>query len=363
MFELALFGIDFFKVFYCFFIYCFVGWIWECCYCSVVEGKLINRGFLNGPIIPIYGCAATGMLLVFFNPGMRELSAESSVKSYICIFLLGALVASVFEYFTSWIMELLFHAKWWDYSHVPLNIKGRICLPVAAFWGIMAIGLVKFLHPAVMNLIDKFSRKLFEPAGYVIFVIFLVDIVSTIVATVQLDQKITAITRIKEELNDFAQGLREAEVNTKNEFKRRYGETPIGDVIEHVLDRIDASIAFTMQGYGQRKEEFDKKVDGKIEAIDKVLAANKIRIDKAASTGKSKYEELKDDLRQGFGKIASGFKGYIKFTAKRLSLAFPTLKLKGEREETVKVLKDELGYKDNVNVIDRIKQRKNKGNE
>ncbi len=363
MFELELFGIEFFNVFYCFFIYCFVGWIWECCYCSVVEGKLINRGFLNGPVIPIYGCAATGMLLVFFNPGMKALAAEGTVKSFLVVFLLGSLVASAFEYFTSWSMELLFHAKWWDYSHIPLNIKGRICAPVAAFWGLMAIVLVKFLHPLVINLIGKFPRTAFEYIGYGIFVIFIADLVSTIVATVKLDQKITVIARIKKELYGVASGIREAEIASKKEFKHKYGETPVGDIIEHAMDRIDAAIAFSMQGYGQHKDEFDKKVDSKIEAIDKVLASNRIRIDKAASAGKNKVEELSDVLRQGFGKIASGFKGFLRYNTRRLTRAFPYMKWTGEREETAAELKEELGYERPNNIIERIKQRKTKKHE
>ncbi|MCR5824833.1 MAG: putative ABC transporter permease [Lachnospiraceae bacterium] len=360
MFELSLFGIEFYHIFYCFFIYCFVGWIWECSYCSVVEGKLINRGFLNGPVIPIYGCAATGMLLVFFNHGMKAVTSEPSFRSYVLIFLLGAFVASAFEYFTSWIMELLFHAKWWDYSHIPFNLKGRICLPVACFWGVMAIFLAKVLHPFVMGLIDRFPRSIFVPGGYVILSLFILDVVSTIVATVQLDQKITIITKIKKELSGFASGLREVEVNSKTEFKRRYGETRVGDVIEHALDRIDASIAFTMQGYGNQKEEFDKKIDGSIEAIDKVLASNRIRIDKATTFGKTKIDQLMDVLRQGFGKIGAGFKGYLKYTAKRFCLAFPTMTWNGGRDDTVVELKEELGYREHTNIITRIKQRNNR---
>ena len=363
MFDLSLFGIDFFKVFYCFFIYCFVGWIWECCYCSVVEGKLINRGFLNGPVIPIYGCAATGMLLVFFNPGMKEIAAESTFKSYVTVFLLGSLVASVFEYFTSWIMELLFHAKWWDYSHIPLNIKGRICAPVAAFWGLMAIVLVKYLHPLVMRLIEFFPRNVFEYIGYAVFVLFIADIVSTVIATVKLDQKITAIAKIQKELSGFMSGIREAEVSTKNEFKRKYGETPVGDIIEHAMDRIDAAIAFTMQGYDKRREDFEKNVDKKIEAIDGVLAANKIRIDKATSAGKAKYEQLSDMIRQSFSKIGSNFKGFIKYNAMRLTKAFPYMKWDGDREEVVHELKEELGYKENKSILTRIRQRKQGKNE
>lgn len=339
MWELSFAGIDFFELFYCFFMYCFCGWIWECCYCSTVEGKLINRGFLNGPVIPIYGCAATGIFLAFFNDKMIALTTENTPKAFLSIFLIGAVVASLLEYVTSFTMEKLFHAKWWDYSHVPLNIKGRICLPVSAFWGLLSIFLVKVLHPMVLNIISSMNRDVFEIIGYVIIVIFLADLVSTVIATVSLDHKITAIAKIKAELSDFADFARQTEVEKKTLFKEKYGETKVGDVIEHGMDRIDATIAFMMQGYEERKDDFSDKIDDKIAKVDKVLASNKVHIDTLKDSGKDKYTLLASHIKEGLNKIGEGFKGYNKYTAGRFSLAFPTMKFTGIKAGVIEDIK------------------------
>ena len=100
-----------------FLLYAFIGWVYESVLVSVSERRWVNRGFLNGPLCPIYGCGAVLAIVLlhdFTNP--------------IEIFLISSFGASILEYITSWGMEKLFHARWWDYSHYRFNIQGRICL-------------------------------------------------------------------------------------------------------------------------------------------------------------------------------------------------------------------------------------------
>ncbi|MCQ2537713.1 MAG: putative ABC transporter permease [Lachnospiraceae bacterium] len=327
MWSLYIFGIEFFKLFYCFMMYCVVGWIWETCYCSVKDGKLVNRGFLNGPVIPIYGCAATGIFLAFFNGAMISLATEKSWKSYLVVFILGAFVASALEYVTSYTMEKMFHAKWWDYSDIPLNINGRVCLPASLFWGLASIFLVKILHPFVLGLIDKMPRDKFEPAGYALFGLFLVDMVATVVATIELDRKITAITLLRKELNDISESLHNAEIKLRTSFKDKYNETTVGGAVSRTTDRIDATIAFTVDGVEQKLGEFDDARKDGIEEIDKVLAANKERTDKMIEENKLRAE-----------KILKGMRGFQKYTIKRLMKAFPNMKPTGDRSGSLAMI-------------------------
>ena len=102
----------------CFFAYSFLGWVCECIYCSIPAKKFINRGFLEGPYCPIYGCGA--MLVIYL---LTPFAAKP-----LLLFVAGILVTSALEYITSWLMEMFFHTKWWDYSTYPFNINGRICL-------------------------------------------------------------------------------------------------------------------------------------------------------------------------------------------------------------------------------------------
>lgn len=315
MWSLNFLGIEFFKLFYCFMMYCLVGWIWECCYCSVKDGKLVNRGFLNGPVIPIYGCAATGIFLAFYNPVMVNLATEKSWQSYVTVFILGAIVASALEYITSFSMEKMFHAKWWDYSDIPLNLQGRVCLPVSLFWGLAAIFLVKVLHPLVLRLIEAMPREKSEYAGYAIFALFIIDIVATVVATVELDRKITALTRIRKELGGLTDTIHNAEIKLRTEFKDKFNETTVGGAVSRTTDRLDATIAFTIDGVEQKLGEFDEARKENIEEIDKALMENKQRTDKLMEENKLRAE-----------KILKGLRGFQKYTVRRLTKAFPNMK-------------------------------------
>ena len=122
-----------------FFAYAFVGWLWESGYVSVRKRRWVNSGFLNGPIIPVYGFSMIAVLAAIAPFG----------DNLLVLYLASAAVITVIEYLTSWLMELLFHARWWDYSKVPLNLNGRVALPISAFWGLGVVLIVKFVHPLV----------------------------------------------------------------------------------------------------------------------------------------------------------------------------------------------------------------------
>lgn len=101
-----------------FFIYAFLGWVSECIYCSIGHKKIINRGFLNGPVCPIYGFGA--LIVIFFLKRYENNVLE--------LFLYGIIVTSILEYITGYLLEMIFNTTWWDYSRKKFNIKGRVCL-------------------------------------------------------------------------------------------------------------------------------------------------------------------------------------------------------------------------------------------
>ncbi len=329
MWNFMILGNEFYKIFYCFIIYCFVGWIWETCYVSVKDGKLANRGFMTGPVIPIYGCAATGILLAFYNPALGFLTTEKTGKAYLMIFLIGAVVASSIEYFTSFIMEKLFHAKWWDYSDTPLNINGRICVPASIFWGIMAIVLVKALHPLVFSIIDSIPRRPGEIVGYVIVFLFLFDLTATVAATIEIENKVKAISRIKKEVTAFTSNFYDKEVSAKIGFKDKYGETAVGDIVEHAFDRVDATYAFTKEMVSNKKDDLVKGFQNNVDKVDKVLADNKEQTEKFVNDSKDKISGILHSIRK-----------FPEFTAKRLKNAFPGLKAVGDKEGALKTVTD-----------------------
>ena len=154
-----------------FFWYCFLGWIWECLFVSVKRAwknkkwEFVNRGFLRGPVIPIYGFAAITILLATIQ--VRE--------NTIAIYVLGALTATLFEMVTGTVMERLFKVKYWDYSDMPLNYHGHICLFVSLFWGAFSVLLVQIIHVPVENLLMQVPSFLCEAFAFVFMAIFAYD--------------------------------------------------------------------------------------------------------------------------------------------------------------------------------------------
>lgn len=154
-----------------FFWYCFLGWIWECSYVSMRQAwqnkkwKFINRGFLHGPVIPIYGFAAITILLTTI--GVRESTAA--------VYVIGALTATLFELVTGTGMEHLFKVKYWDYSDMPLNYNGQVCLFVSLLWGFFSVVLVKLIHVPIESLLLQTPTFLCEIAAFSLMAVFAYD--------------------------------------------------------------------------------------------------------------------------------------------------------------------------------------------
>lgn len=224
-FEIGKF--DLYFLFYNFILYSFFGWIYESTFVSIKNKALINRGFLNGPIIPIYGAGAT-IVYMFLEPVQNR-------ASY--VFVGGMLIATTLEYITSYIMEKLFHAKWWDYSNAKYNIKGRICPLASLFWGFLSILMTDIFQPFINQFIDKVPRESGEKAGIAIGLLVLSDFVVTVVYTVQWDKKISDLARIRHELMEYIEGTKLYE--TKEEIKNRLENFSLPAFTEWVKEFLD----------------------------------------------------------------------------------------------------------------------------
>ena len=173
-------------LFILFIIYSIIGWITECIACSIEWKRLIkDRGFLIGPYCPIYGwgglCAYLILNRYYGDP--------------ITLFILAAVGASILEYFTSYWMEKLFKARWWDYSNRRFNLEGRVCLGNALLFGLMGMAFVYFINPTITNLLDKIPSNILIIISIVVFIIFLIDNILTFTIVTKLKLRITKIKR------------------------------------------------------------------------------------------------------------------------------------------------------------------------
>ncbi len=172
-----------------FYIYCVIGWVWECSYCSIVERHLTNRGFMKGPVIPIYGCGTTVMLLV---------SSPFRDNLYLT-FLAGAIGATILEYFTGMVMEALFKVRYWDYSKAPLNLNGYICAPVSLVWGMFAVLLTRFIHVPVERLEASIPDRYEQLLVLIVSMIFFADLSLSVKAALDFRDILIRMEAIKAE--------------------------------------------------------------------------------------------------------------------------------------------------------------------
>ena len=135
------------EIFLYFIIASFLGYTMEVVKCSINTKKLVNRGFLFGPICPIYG---VGFVLITWLLSKYQ-------NDIIILFLMGALITSAVEYYTSYVLELIFHNRWWDYSYRKDNINGRICLKNSILFGIGSVLIIRLINPLLFQFRTHFS--------------------------------------------------------------------------------------------------------------------------------------------------------------------------------------------------------------
>ena len=173
-----------------FIIYAFLGWCSEVAFAAVNKGKFVNRGFLNGPVCPIYGVGMLIVVLCLWNLRDRPL----------LLFLGSALLTTALEFVTGFVLERVFHDKWWDYSDMPFNIKGYVCLKFTILWGLAASFIIGAIHRFIYMLIEKTPFVLGVILLAVFSAAFIADFIVTLTALVKLPKKLKAMAEAERAL-------------------------------------------------------------------------------------------------------------------------------------------------------------------
>lgn len=174
-----------------FFLFSAIGWAIECTYRSLGEKKIINSGFLYGPMCPIYGtgCLAFQLILVPLSQPIE--------KRLIPVLLLGMLVADIVEYATSYVMEKLFNARWWDYTGNFLNLHGRICFKHTCYWAIFAFVYTYLIAPVYSYVMSFIPQSVVTVAVFVILLILAVDLTLTVKAVADINKLMKKLYALK----------------------------------------------------------------------------------------------------------------------------------------------------------------------
>lgn len=148
-----------------FMVYSVAGWIMEVTCKSFEAKKFINRGFMIGPYCPIYGWGAIFITILL----------KRYISDWIVLFFMSMITCGVLEYLTSYVMEKLFHARWWDYSRRKYNINGRICLETLVPFGLLGLTIMYITNPIILNGLQNIPDNILNVIAIVLFVIFTID--------------------------------------------------------------------------------------------------------------------------------------------------------------------------------------------
>ena len=302
-----------------FYVYAFLGWCTEVIYAAFRTGKFVNRGFLNGPVCPIYGFGVVGVIV-----------ALSPLSDHLWLLFLGAVVfTSALEFFTGWLLEKVFHAKWWDYSENRLNLKGYICLEFSLIWGVAATVVVRLIHPPVLGCIRALPRPLLYALEILFSVTILVDLAASIAKARHLEKRLRLLCRMAGEIHDISD---------------RIGDTLSDGVIvlrnksEEHKEQYAPYDALCREHREQEKLLYEQHA-----AEEKKLLESLRSPEGEAST--SRIANGRDELNRRRGEWQLRLRE-TKSAYHRLLSAFPTLKWRGEQGK--KVMEDLRDTQDNA---------------
>ena len=220
-----------------FLIYAFLGWCSEVAFAAVNKGKFVNRGFLNGPVCPIYGF---GMLIV--------VTALWGLKGNLILLFLGsATLTTALEFVTGFVLERFFHDKWWDYSDMPFNIKGYICLKFTVLWGLAATFIVGAVHRFVYMLIVKMPTVPGIILLSVFAAAFVTDFVITVTELAKMPKKLGALLEAEKALRAISDKIGENISDTTIAAKEKGSEIAVEN--KPKIDELKAE-------YEKKKQEF-----------------------------------------------------------------------------------------------------------
>ena len=282
-----------YEVLWIFAIYAFVGWCTEVAYAGLNSGVFVNRGFLNGPYCPIYGI---GVLIV--------VAVLTPLKGNMLILFLGSvLLTTVLEYLTGLILEKVFGNKWWDYSDIPFNIQGYVCLKFSILWGLGCMFIMNTFHPGVYKVIQWIPKKLGTFFLAIVMTAFVIDVCVTVNTILKFNKKMRMLEEVAARMHKLSDEIGE-------------------DIFEKVTDLAEKAEEVE-EFLEEKREDAQEYLEEKREDAQEYLGERRADVQEA----KAKLEEAKAKLEEA----REEYKNMLaekQFGVRRLTKAFPGMKSK-----------------------------------
>ena len=292
-------GMTYYQICWYFLIYSFGGWVVEVIFHAVALGKVVNRGFLNGPVCPVYGF---GVLSVFAM--INTLQSSGYQMSEGMIFLFGVILATVVELIAGWMLDVCFHARWWDYSDKPFNFHGYICLEFSLIWGLAIVLVVKVFQKYVEN---NTSMQTDSALGWIILAIlygvYLADLIVTVAVIRGLNKKLTRLNTIQSDMRIVSDKLSDTVANTTIDTAQVIGEGKVQTALAkaELREAAETKKNQSIEKLRKKKMELQREFDELSGSITNHTIVGPGRISKAFPEMKHRYyHELIQELSKKF---------------------------------------------------------------
>ena len=361
-------GISYYHIFQYFLIYSFLGWCTEVAYAAVCEGRVVNRGFLNGPVCPIYGF---GILAVFgtINTGLSRFGTGSSYTNLLLIFMCGMALTTMIELLGGWALDKIFHARWWDYSDRPFNFHGYICLQFSLLWGIGIVLVVEVLHPLIAATFDRILPETVGwPLMYFLYIVYAADTMLSVMIMVGLNKRLAELDEMQKKMrvvsNTLSDGIGRSALGTVQYI----GEAKVQAALAkaEAIDSLSAVKAEAVDSLSAVKAEAVDSLStvatgavdslsavkagavdslsavkaGAVDSLSAVKAGAMDGISAVQSSGEKGLESLKNQYNRKTAALSRMVRGTRYFGAGRLLRAFPQMQHRKYRELLDKLKKD-----------------------
>lgn len=250
---------------YFFFIYSFLGWIVEVCFAAFKHGKFVNRGFLNGPLCPIYGSGVL-LLLVFLEPFQDNL----------ILLLVGSIILTSFlEYAVGLVLEKLFKQRWWDYSDMKFNIKGYVCPQFSAVWGVACVFVIHIVHPRIQTIVNEIPGTFGYSLLFILSCLLIMDLLATVQTVQRLNKHLEILEELSIRIHDLSNKLAHT-VNNGNSFvlESRENSKKIAENIElrfsDQLKQAKVNLNDIKDKLHSRKELSDEKIEQHLRELKRI---------------------------------------------------------------------------------------------
>lgn len=307
-------GLTLYEIIWFFLLYSFFGWLLEVVYQAVSKGKIINRGFLNGPVCPIYGFGIIS-IYIFFN----SISPDGIENIHgVILFVLGTAIATLIELFGGWALDKLFHARWWDYSKEPFNLNGYVCPKFSLYWGLIIVFVVRIFHPFIAShTVEIWPEKYGWPVAGILSCVYFADFVVTVLIVSGLNREI-------EQLDTLQQKMR----RTSDSLSTVLGSNALKTVQRIQTGRIKVELA---------KEEFLDQAAAARERAKVLSAERRSEVEAEVTSLLHDEEEILDGQARLYERLAKN----RFFGTKRLLAAFPDMR-STTHKDALEAVKNEL---------------------